>query len=71
VQQHLLKVNKSQVRHKVSGVLKVSEPVLEVLDTLTAVDTRPKVKIGVSTVSSSNMEVAGTVVTPGKVKRCI
>jgi hypothetical protein len=60
---HTTKVNKSQVRLKDSGVLKVSELVELELDTLT-VDTKLKVRIGVHMVSSSsNMEVAGTVVT--------
>jgi len=66
VQPYLPKVNKSLVRLKDSGVLKVSELVELELDTLTVVDTKLKVKLrtGVSTVSSSsNMEVAGTVVT--------
>jgi hypothetical protein len=63
VQPYLPKVNKSQVRLKDSGVLKVSELVELELDTLTVV-TKLKVRIGVHTVSSSsNMEVAGTVVT--------
>jgi hypothetical protein len=63
VQLYLPKDNKSQVRLKDSGVLKVSELVELELDTLT-VDTKLKVRIGVHTVSSSsNMEVAGTVVT--------
>jgi hypothetical protein len=63
VQPYLPKVNKSQVRLKDSGVLKVSELVELELDTLT-VDTKLKVRIGVHMVSSSsNMEVAGTVVT--------
>ena len=64
MQLYLLKVNKLQVRLKDSGVLKDSELVDLELDTLT-VDTKlNKVRIGVHTVSnSSNMEVAGTVVT--------
>jgi hypothetical protein len=63
VQPYLLKVNKLQVRLKDSGVLKVSELVELELDTLTVVDTKLKIRIGVRMVSSSNMEVAGTVVT--------
>jgi len=66
VQPCLPKVSKSLVRLKDSGVLKVSELVELEPDTLTVVDTKLKVKLrtGVSTVSSSsNMEVAGTVVT--------